>query len=616
MKGATKPGIRDRAALALRVFRDGLPWRPSPPELKKAPFIWPAWRTGRPQWQFEGYENYVNEGFEGNSLIYTAIMYKVRAKWLAPLKAYTGDIESPEPVKEDHPLAQIVKRPNPYMGQKTFEGLNLVYAHLAGDCYIWMIRPDGPGGKEPPEEMYTLRPDRVSIVPMPGGKKGLLGYWYTPEGVSVNEGIPIPYADCMHVKLPRGGDPLEGLGEGMSPITPAAKSADVDNSATSFLKEFFERGLMPNVVLSFDVPVDERDIDEIRSRWAEMYGGRDGWLKPGVLGQGGAVQALGHTFDELGFGTLDERNETRILGPFGVPAVLIGARVGLQHATFSNVVGLRRAFWEDTFVPELQLFQDDYQYYLQADDAWVAYDLSKVPALQEDTPALVEAAHRMWTMGTPADQAYAAVGLTVEPIPGGDESYIPVAMVPAGKAGEMPIMPPGVPKPEAEEPEEAEPEREGEDMPEAGEDERDEGKFWRERAEQAKAPESEPPVVPPHPGYTEEEKRLMLAAITAEKKLALEEKRTYDWRNVELAWEEIMGEQTEIVLCGLAGAEGWSPEQMGKEVESLPTKAHNPIMFHVTCPLCGHFGADRYDDHGGLCVCQGCGKTFDPAVEL
>ncbi|KPK84256.1 MAG: hypothetical protein AMJ81_06070 [Phycisphaerae bacterium SM23_33] len=35
----------------------------------------------------------------------------------------------------------------------------------------------------------------------------------------------------------------------------------------------------------------------------------------------------------------------------------------------------------------------------------------------------------------------------------------------------------------------------------------------------------------------------------------------------------------------------------------------------LRCPLCGYDEVDRYADHGGLCVCVGCGATFDPEVE-
>jgi len=48
----------------------------------------------------------------------------------------------------------------------------------------------------------------------------------------------------------------------------------------------------------------------------------------------------------------------------------------------------------------------------------------------------------------------------------------------------------------------------------------------------------------------------------------------------------------------------------------LEAAGHTSRIISVACPLCGHDGAERYDDHGGLCVCQGCGKTFDPVAWL
>ena len=59
-------------------------------------------------------------------------MYKVYAKWLAPLRAYSGDFDNPVKVDESHPLAKLVARPNPYQSQMEFESLNIVYLNLSG----------------------------------------------------------------------------------------------------------------------------------------------------------------------------------------------------------------------------------------------------------------------------------------------------------------------------------------------------------------------------------------------------------------------------------------------------------------------------------------------------
>jgi hypothetical protein len=141
----------------------------------------------------------------------------------------------------------------------------------------------------------------------------------------------------------------------------------------------------------------------------------------------------------MGFATIDERNESRILGPLGVPGALIGTRLGLQRAIRANMAELRRMFWEDTMTPELGLFEAEYRYYLRSGDgAFVAFDFSKVPALQKDVPVLAEAAHRMWQMGVPANKAFETVGLPVGDVPGGDVGYVPLGVMEVGYSAEEP----------------------------------------------------------------------------------------------------------------------------------------------------------------------------------
>ena len=378
-----RANILIRARTALRVFRDGLPPMRlgSPNKAARTPLAWPDWRLEKPAWQLIDYAAYVEEGFNMNTLIYSAILYKVRAMTAAPLRAYRGNVESPEPLPESHPLAQLVARPNSHQSWTEFHSQNIVYLNVSGNAYIYMARP-GAGGL--PGAMYSLRPDRTYIIPAKKGKASIIGYWYVPEGAAFDGGMPILAQDMAHIKLPNPSDPLEGMGYGLSPISPGAKTIDVDNQVTHFLKLFFERGMMPNVALKYDSPLMDSDVSRIRERWMEFYGGTEGWIKPAVLDQGGSIEQLGYTFDQLGFTVIDERSESRILGPFGVPPILIGSRIGLNRATYSNYKEARGAFWEDTMVPETALFETDLQYYLQGDDgSFVKFDFGKVPAFED-----------------------------------------------------------------------------------------------------------------------------------------------------------------------------------------------------------------------------------------
>lgn len=494
--------IVTRTKVAWKVFRHGLPTR----RVKaQSSFLSPATGAVDPQWQTTDYSAWASEGYGENSLFYSAVMYKVRSKMSAPLRAYSGDPRTPEPLPPDHPLSRLVDRPNPHQSGIEFHALAEVYFSL-GNFFGVLVRPE-TGGL--PERMYCLRPDRVYIVPDSTGpdnpwERSIKGYLYVPPGKSVHHGIPILAEDMMHVKYPNPKDPLEGLGHGEPPVC-IGRSVDVDNDVTRYMKAFFQSGALLQALLKFDIDLDDEDIDLIKERWQRMHGGHENWTEVGVLGSGGSYQRIGTSFDEMGFETIDERNESRILGPLGVPPILIGTRVGLNRSTYSNYAQARRAYWEDTAVPEQDLFEIEYRYYLQTDDGgFVMFDRSNVPALQTDIPGLTDAAYKLWQMGVPANSAFDTVGLQVAPIPGGNVSWLPMNLIPAG------------------------------------------------------------------------------ASIDEE-------------------------QSTE----GAAEAE----DDTRKNGDLQLMVKHQATMYGNACILCGQGPVHQYNDHGGLCVCDACGCTFDPQVE-
>lgn len=382
--------------------------------------VLPQGTIGRPHWELIDTRSYIESGFNLNAVIYSAVMYKVRALKTAPLRAYTGEAVGPEVLPDSHPLARLLAQPNPYQSANDFAALNTVFYTLSGNAFVYFDRPS-PGAF--PTAMYSLRPDCVRIVPGRDGEAVVLGYVYVPEGRTAGEGFPILAENMLHVKQPNPSDPLNGAGWGWPPLAAAAQSANIDNDVTTFLKTFFEQGVMFQNAVSFNLPMTPEQLSEARTRFEEIYGGAENWHKVVFFGAGATLARLSPTFDEMGFDSIDARNETRMLLPLGVPTELLGVRVGAEHSTFANKEEARRSFWEDTMLPELGDFEDGFQQKLRgADGSFPAYDLSRVPALRKDVTQLTAAALQMWQMGTPAAIAYQTVGLVVPTYPGADQS--------------------------------------------------------------------------------------------------------------------------------------------------------------------------------------------------
>lgn len=386
---------------------------------KALPFAWPDWQAEQPQWHLVDIASYIREGFNMNSLVYSSIMYKVRAMTMAPLRVYLGDEFSNELAPDKDPLVERIKRPNNRSSWVEFHSRNVVFFNIAGNVYIYIDPRTG--------EMHSLRPDRVYIVPTPANviPADLMGYLYVPEGkspYSPEDCIPILPDDMLHIKMPNPGDPLEGLGYGIPPLMPAARVADVDNMVTNFLNLFFKRGAMLMGVIKYDIPIDESTADEVIKRWMEKYGGYQNWTV-GVLDRGASYERMSLTFEEMGFTDIDSRSETRILGPFGVAPILVHAKVGLERSTYSNYEAARQAFWEDTQVPETTWFQVEYQSRFNDGEKFVRFDYSQVPALQRALPRQVAVAYDLWQMGVPANDALRTAGLHIGDIPKGDEPF-------------------------------------------------------------------------------------------------------------------------------------------------------------------------------------------------
>lgn len=398
---------------------------PAPRQGQKASvFSFPSWLTARPRWNIDDrFEDYVADGYKLNSLIYAPIRYKARAYSSVPLVAAIGDPDNPEWLPPDHPLSRLCVRPNKRQAWRAFAEQRKTYLELAGNNYTYVER--GKGGEV--LALWNLRPDRVRILP---GTRDIKGYYYLPPGKPDDAGVPLLPEDVIHTKYPNPSDELEGLGYGLPPLLAAARDADTDNSVTAFIKLLFDRGAMPMGILRFETSLSDDDADLAKRRFMDKYGGFERWNEPIVMDQGGNYERIGMTFQELGFEVLDARNESRILSTFGVPPILLGTRYGIAHGTYSNYNEARTQFWQDVLVPELRLFEDDDQVALTSSDgAYVLYDLSVVPALQVDTAKLVDAAHKMWTMGVPANRAFTAVGLIIEDVEGGDTPYIPKGVV-------------------------------------------------------------------------------------------------------------------------------------------------------------------------------------------
>lgn len=459
--------LLERTQAALRSFRNPAPALLLPPNAGEQkdyplPLIWNLITPGRYQWSMIDYEAYAREGFSQNEIIYAAIKYKWDSVSQAPLRAYKGTGEKAKLIESGaNPLARLAERPNEYMGAVQFMQYCVLYLNLHGNCFVYFHNQE-------PYGLYPLRPDRVQIVPdTKSGQKRVLGYLYFPDGTSVEKAFPIKKEQMIHVKFPNPYDPIEGLGYGLSPLSAAARSVDVDNYMTNFLMEFFSRnGVMGGGVI--ELP-DEADIDEInklREQFLETYGGASKWGKPIVLDAGGKFVPHSMSFKDMALDNIDLRNIRRTTAVFGVDSKLIG--LDSASSTYNNMQEAENAFWTRVMITELHLFEEELKYKVVINpNEFLRYDIGGIPAFSEDTTAQVANYVALVGNFVPPNIAAKIAGIELPPLEGGDEAYMPSSLTPVKIALNPPE--PSVPNAGAfggNGEEEAPKEGEGEDKPE------------------------------------------------------------------------------------------------------------------------------------------------------
>lgn len=401
--------------------------------VKSAPYTLRTWASGQPQFSLHNYANYVREGYAKNTLVYACIneisQSAAEPRWLA----YLGDDPAP-----DHDLQRILDQPNRYFSSFELWRLSLIYRNIEGNAFL--LKGRSPSGRL--GSLWPMRPDLVA--PVPGEDGELLGYVY---GFGSERVGWLP-EDVIHLKCPNPVDPLEGLGRGMSPLMVAAREVDVDNSATDFLKKFFDNAAVPFGLLKSKQHLVDGEIKRIRARIKEQYVGVRNWHELLILDADADYQQLALNMDEMAFPDLRALSESRICMAFQVPPILVGAKVGLDRSTFSNYGEARKSFWQETLSPIYREIEDKLNAELVPEFGdrrlRVVCDFSQVQALRESRDALFKRAQEAVSAGWgTVNDARREVGWEVDP--GGDVYLRPMMLVevPAKVGAAKALLPAG-----------------------------------------------------------------------------------------------------------------------------------------------------------------------------
>ena len=234
-------------------------------------------------------------------------------------------------------LYDLTSAPSPTSDWYSFIENLVTYLMVAGNSYV--LKERNRSGKV--SALYQLRPDRVRII---GGDHGAEGYVYTVGG----KDYPIPREDICHLALPNPGGDLYGV----SPLQVLARNVNLDLNMTDFAKVYFQNAGVPSGLLKLKRRLNtQEEASVIRSRWRSQFGGRNNFHRVAILDEDADYVPMAHSPKDMALPELHDLTESRICAVFGVPAILVGANVGLQRSTYSNYREARMAFHSETLEP-------------------------------------------------------------------------------------------------------------------------------------------------------------------------------------------------------------------------------------------------------------------------
>ena len=304
-----------------------------------------AFNVGRPVWSERNYECFAKEGYNQNAVAHRCIKLIAQKAATPPWLLYGKRNQE----IEEHPLLDLLRRPNPANGGAALFEAFYAYLLIAGNTYLEFVQAKGKQAAE----LWSLRPDRMKIIP---GEFGMpQAYRYEVNGRQIDWQVDprTGRSPILHVKEYHPTSDWYGL----SRLEPAAYGVDRYNAASAHNKALLDNGARPSGALIFEpvkgspdqpaVPAPKEAIDQAVKDLDERHGGPKNAGRPLVLGGNVRWEEMGLSPKDQDFERNAEAAARDICNALGVPHILIVT----GDATYNNIREAKLQLWDDTIDP-------------------------------------------------------------------------------------------------------------------------------------------------------------------------------------------------------------------------------------------------------------------------
>lgn len=327
-------------------------------------------------------------------------------------KASKPGVDKLNPI--DHPIFDLFSRPNSYMSgtnfwEAIFQCLLLPTARTpGGQAFLIGSGMEDFSRGEMPAEIYVfddslISPILDSLNRLAGWK---LGFGNSVQELSPDQVVRINFYNKYDWKL------------GMSPMCAAMAELTSDQKAKEWNIRFLENFAMVPGMISIDGsagPPDQKQWKELQNAWAQNQAGSANAGKTAFMPWMLKYQELARSHVDFSFMEQLKWNQETILKAFRLNKWAIGDSDKLNYATAREA---KRQMYDNVVLPLLRLIlteiNQSWVNKLKPGNLNLRLNLSKVPALKEDTTQRLQNTEMLISMGIPAARALEYFEIDVE----------------------------------------------------------------------------------------------------------------------------------------------------------------------------------------------------------
>jgi len=347
------------------------------------------WKANRELPPAHDYDALCRDGYERNPIVWGCID-AIASSCAAPdLQVMRTTPKGPELVDPMGDMMRLLNKPSVDEDQFEFLYRLLVYYCIAGEVYVHKVR----SASDKIVQLQILRPDRIK--PVPNAKGQILRYSYEIDGTKIEDILP---RNILPIRRLHPRNDFRGL----SPISVAARFIDLDNQGADFLRSLLNNGGIPRGLLKLKQKTTPDQRSEVKQQWRERYGSDTGWNELAVIDEDADYTKMGITPEESDLGNIFGETESRICITFGVPPIIVSAKIGLDRSTYSNYESAMRSFWQHTLAPIFSQLAARFTHGIITEfdpDAYCTWNYENVEAMRESRDAVSTRVRAEWQAG-------------------------------------------------------------------------------------------------------------------------------------------------------------------------------------------------------------------------